>query len=468
LVGGADIYAETNARQTILATASRWGRDNHVRGLLDAEADPNIPSTAGKTALHEASKYGWIRIVQMLLDAGADASKVDERGRNALTLALASGHEQVAQALWTVTSGMSRKEIYGKALIEASRHGMTTQGVVSLLKAGADALFVDEHGANALLGALENGFAGELIMRDLVEAVPDLPQRELYHVLLSSDLGCWPEETALVLLTAITDTLPDTTYREALTTASRWGYTEIVQKLLEMMPYVLREDVYHNALINAAKYDYIDIVQILLEAIIDIAPGEAHRTALIESVARGHVKIVQLLSKALTCGSSVDVYEEALIEASKAGRSEIVRSILAKSNAPHQQCIQQALIAAVSQPSYEGVINVHVIKTTRDRTVQILLDAGVDVNAPAGQYKSDSSGAAPEPRKKGHSLPLHAAAAFHRAVLVDMLLDAGADVHARDHNEDTALQVVSHQGCDCWSCKTIKQMLLAAGARQVP
>jgi ankyrin repeat protein len=452
----ADVNATTNYQQTLLAVASRQGREETVRILLDAEADPNIPNEDGETALHEASAWGRVQVVHMLLNAGADATLVDKLGRSALVIALRSDCEQVTQKLWTVPSGMSRREIYGKALIEISRWNFISR-VQPLLLAGADPLFVDEHGANALVTALENGGACQAIVRELVDWVQDISQSEIFQVALSKAREDHLQEPARILLTAITDTLPEETHWEALQTASRYGFSDIVRKLMTWVPDTPREDAYSAALSKAVEHGHIEIVQILLEANIGIAPDGIHHRALIEALAGNHPEIGRLLSKDMTHGVPVKFLQQALIKASKAGRSEVVRFLLAKTALyPNQECIQQALVAAASAEDSRGA-----------EAIQMLLRAGAKVNDLAGRHQESSSVGSIELRKTGHSLPLHAAAAHGNDVIVKMLLDAGVDVHARDHNGDTALDAVSNNGCFCLHCEDIEQILLAAEARHV-
>jgi ankyrin repeat protein len=111
-----------------------------------------------------------------------------------------------------------------------------------------------------------------------------------------------------------------------------------------------------------------------------------------------------------------------------------------------------------------------------EKVVQMLLDAGADVNAQGGQFGNALQAASWEGHKKVvqmlldagadvnaqgglFGIALQAASRRSQEKVVQMLLDAGADVNAQGGVDGTALQVASIRGYE-----KVVQMLRAAGA----
>jgi ankyrin repeat protein len=78
-----------------------------------------------------------------------------------------------------------------------------------------------------------------------------------------------------------------------------------------------------------------------------------------------------------------------------------------------------------------------------EKVVRLMLDAGADVDA------RDGSG----------NTPLIASAADDRIKIVQLLIDRGADVNARNRDGDTPLTNAA-----CWGAERVTKLLLARGA----
>src|SRR5207247_7918874 len=114
LKADADVAVTHPDGETPLMAASRTGRVDAVRLLLDAGANVNAADTyQQETALMSAATEGHVDVVKALLGAGADPNRkarvtgLDERkhadhptgGFTALMFAVRDGHEEVARAL---------------------------------------------------------------------------------------------------------------------------------------------------------------------------------------------------------------------------------------------------------------------------------------------------------------------------------------------------------------------------------
>jgi ankyrin repeat protein len=524
LDAGADAAQVDESGRSALVEALGGGHETVVQILGGVPADASEKEQVYGRALIIASGKGDTSVMQSLLKAGADAMFVDGRGRNALVEASNAyvSHEDAMQLLLDATADVHHEEIYGKALVAASLWGHT-EVVRILLNAGADPTFIDDDddGRNALVGASGNGhYANVEVVQLLLDATANVPREEICRKALGKASRSRNPEVRRMLLDAIVNApMSDATYREALIAASKFGHTAIVGRLLEAMPpaalpeeidqeallnaarqghadikqvlneasadlshegnhhealiqavnyghtsvvrlllekapIVLRQGSCQEALIKAAEYGHLEIVQILLEMTPNVAPEEFCRIASIEALAEGQDKVVQMLSKQFGHAPDQNILCSALIRASEKGRADMVQSLLtATMDAPHEEAYRKVLVNSML--------------TCDIPFVRLLLDAGADVNDPKTQYHGNWNDELFEPEKDEFSLALHAAACTGVSETVKMLLDAGADVHARDHNGYSALHLASqlrNELGENGEYEEIVQMLLDAGA----
>ncbi|KAL9609828.1 MAG: hypothetical protein Q9167_005433 [Letrouitia subvulpina] len=252
----------------------------------------------------------------------------------------------------------------------------------------------------------------------------------------------------------------------ALILGSRYGYTKVVQILLDNGADVNAQGRHYGSALLAALWGgYSEIIQILLDNGADVnAPDKDNENALQMASDRGYSEIVQIL---LDNGADVNAQDKdgdnALELAAYRGYSKIVKALIdhrADINAQGGH-FGNALQAA----SYRG----------RSEIVQILLDNGADINAQGGHFgnalQAASEGGHSEivqillnngadvnaqGGKYGHAL--QAASYRGRSEIVQILLDNGADVNAQG-GSGTALQVASWKGY-----REIVQILLDNGA----
>jgi len=81
------------------AVAAKRDAGATVQALLNAAADPNLPSRAGRTPLHVACTGGSVDMVEMLIAAGADFAACDETRCNPVDAAENAGHTKVVWLL---------------------------------------------------------------------------------------------------------------------------------------------------------------------------------------------------------------------------------------------------------------------------------------------------------------------------------------------------------------------------------
>ena len=100
LKAGAKANVTNRFGSSPLTEAVKLGDVDLVRMLLDARADPNSPNPDGQTALMLASNVGSLKIAEMLVGRGANVNVVESfRGQTALMWAAAGNHAEIVDLL---------------------------------------------------------------------------------------------------------------------------------------------------------------------------------------------------------------------------------------------------------------------------------------------------------------------------------------------------------------------------------
>ena len=138
---GAGARADTANRYgvTPLALAATNGSAALVEALLAAGADAETASPGGDTPLMVAARTGRVDVLRLLLDAGAAVDATETwKGQTALMWAAAEGHGEAVQALLAAGADVkARSNGRLTPLLFAVREGQT-DAVGALLRAGAD------------------------------------------------------------------------------------------------------------------------------------------------------------------------------------------------------------------------------------------------------------------------------------------------------------------------------------------
>ncbi len=176
LDAGAKADVTNNFGSTPLTEAVKLGDADLVRMLLDGGADPNSPNQDNQTALMLASFIGSEEIARMLLDKGADVNAVETfRGQTALMWAVSENHPDVAELLIARGADVSIRAKHDDwprqmtsepraqyratggltALLYAARSGCY-RCAVAIVEAGADVNRPNPDGVTPLINALDN------------------------------------------------------------------------------------------------------------------------------------------------------------------------------------------------------------------------------------------------------------------------------------------------------------------------
>ncbi|GAB7357382.1 hypothetical protein MBLNU459_g8322t1 [Dothideomycetes sp. NU459] len=226
--------------------------------------------------------------------------------------------------------------------------------------------------------------------------------------------------------------LKDSLLNSALETASAQGHKKIVDLLLDKgaNPNLRTPFDYGSVLIVAADRGHSDVVKTLLDGGADPnMRGRKISTALEAAVMRGHAEIVRLLLRAGADWKIVGFSgRTALATATASGLID---------------CVEAFYEAGVDINADGGTALQSASERNQTDMVKFLIEKGADVNAQGGMFGS----------------PLLAAVDCGSEAIIDMLLNAGADLNACG-DSGTALEVASTR-----ASKPFVEFLLDKGAR---
>jgi len=178
LDAGAEADVTNAFGSTPLAEAVKLGDVELVRMLLDAGADPDSPNQDNQTMLMLASNIGVLEIAELLVEHGADVNAVETfRGQNALMWAAGQDHPDIVDLLLAhgADADLGRRAVFDDwprqmtsepraqfrqvggmtALLYATRSGCY-RCAVAIVEAGADVDQPSPEGITPLLNAIDN------------------------------------------------------------------------------------------------------------------------------------------------------------------------------------------------------------------------------------------------------------------------------------------------------------------------
>lgn len=293
----------------------------------------------------------------------------------------------------------------------------------------------DAYGTTPLMLAISED--SQDIVQLLLEAgaQPNQPDRFGRTVLMRLPEDATPELAQLLLLYGanVNYRRPDD-QATTLMLAVQYAKPNVIKVLLqagaELNAY---DDEGKTALMRAAAWKNWEVVKLLLESGGNLNTRDDAGHAALEYAARtGDITSVKMLVEAGADATSVDENGNAAWQLTPydAAPEMIDFWLTAKVDLEHR--------------NDEGQTWLHLLVTSKAEYVQALLQAGADINA------RDNHGAT----------PLMLASSRNGLTTVQVLLEAGADLTLRDNNGKTALSYVGNYG----NGAEIRQLLLAHGA----
>ena len=494
----ADPSATRSDGITALMTASVAGHVDAVKILLQNDADPRAVDADGLTALMNAAENGSVNVLRELIKAAGEDSYVNTMsttGFNALIIGSAHGHSEVVKFLineanadvnlvhdnkvtslmYAAASGKvdTMKVLLedgkvdvnalhtngGSALIEACTAG-ASEAISFLVENGANYDIVDNDGVTPLMAiAAQGNLTGVSTILDALKK--DMNEDQLAEhinlfsfsggsaVMFAAAGGHSEAMSALIALgadvNAVAQATPD--YLVKLATmieegtvqdedphvdgvtaahvAAQGGHLESVKILIDAKADVtILDDEERTPLLLAVKGNYGDVASALVEGGADPNTpyvddeGETHNLLLDSIVVENGDFANLLISKGADIYSVDDKKVTTLLQASHRGMVDVVKALLTKhaSDGDKSGWVDSTsdeeitpLIAACSEGHSE--------------VAKLLIDAKANINA----------------KDKDQTNSLMAAAARGHTDIVELLLKAGAEVNDQNADGHTAL-----------------------------
>ena len=407
----------------------RWNT-THVASEVPAahhHADEN-----GMTALHWEAKKDCLDVVKSLVDAGADIEAKDGMGRSPLLVACENGN--IAMVKMLVEAGASvRATDYKKetclTLAAENGHTETVRYLVGLPEVDVEH---EVENVTALNLAVTEGHS------DVVQVLIDAGARiEAKYRLGWTPLfyACYKGNLIIVkMLVKAGASVHSTDYKKetCLTLAAGYGHTETVRYLVGLPEVEVNEKARnkHTALHSAVSGGHPDVVQMFIAVGADIeARNKFGRSPLLVASSKGKLSIVKLLVKAGAELCATDYRDTCLTLAAGYGHTETVRYLASLKDLDVNHAEHGDFTAL-----HNAVYGVHWhrigVPEGYPDVVQVLIDAGADIEA-----KDDM----------GRSPLLHACCKGNLSI-VKMLVEGGASVRATDYESETCLTLAAHHG----------------------
>ncbi|EED17209.1 tankyrase, putative [Talaromyces stipitatus ATCC 10500] len=484
-----DVDEKDSKESTPLLIAAMNGRTEAIRFLLDKGANINALNHRGESALYWAARNAYRETSELLLKRGADLIKDDE-GWSALNWVILNGDVELARVLFDSSvdldaGGDGRNE----ALFLAAEEGKDVL-VQMLLDNGAYINARDWVGSTALDFASTIGH--EATVRVLLRNNADINSRDEYcnsalHWALSY------EGVVHILVEGGADVnAKNDDGHTPLCWSAQSGATSVAEILLNNNADVNSQDISGlTALHKAALGGYESMIQLLLKH--GAEPNLEDKdgwTPLHCAVVKGHDTLVQLLEDKVEHGRTIvesltaerhDARKRAVLTkladkkaqgstaltglrfAAQEGQIGRIQSMLEKGadinardaggcTALELAVFQQQMEAAVlllehgADPNKCGSDDMpplfYAIKGRDERMVRLLIEHGANVTT-----------------RIDDSTLMHLAVDIGTFEIVQSLIDAGGDIHAKDISGQTALHFAAANGQEA-----ITLMLVQAGA----
>lgn len=167
-----DIDKKNSAGKTALILATIWSREEVVRAILAAGADPNITNNRGSSALHEAAFKGIPSLVNLLLEHGAKVNLSTNRNKTPLYFATLNQFYPVIKQLIQKGADVNYPDVDGRTPLFIACTGGYTSVVEYLLLHDANPNIKDREGRTPLMDAVSGNH--KKIVRLLIQHGADI------------------------------------------------------------------------------------------------------------------------------------------------------------------------------------------------------------------------------------------------------------------------------------------------------
>ena len=385
---------------------------------------PHGSNTKGKKPRPCPAMWEDPAVCQVLIDAGADIETKDERGCSPLLRASISGKSAIVKMLVEAGADVCVTDSKGLtclmlALI-ASRfgHTETVRYLVGLKEVDVNHEHIN--GYTALHFEVQNGHCH--VVQVLIDAGADIEAKDeegrsaVFRASISGKCA-----VVKMLVEAGADVrVTDNKGNTCLHFAARFGHTEIVRYLVDLPEVDVNhaDDVTSTALHCAARQKHPDVVKVLIDAGADIEAqdDDGYSPLFLPSISGGVDTVKVLLRAGADVRVTDDTGNTCLMFAAHHGHIETVRTLL---------CMPEV---GLDNPGEHGSTALHDAACQGHPDVlQALLDAGADIEAKDAEGRS----------------ALLVASSVGEVKSAKVLVEAGAEVCATDDEGNTCLIIAA-------------------------
>lgn len=435
----ADMNLEDEDGNDALKLAARGGFSEMVRILLDRRIDPNKPGSKGDTAVHLATQIGHPITLKHLVQADADVKCTNREGLTPLHIAAAQGHLEILKMLLGAQqprSGPISRHLDDNEEKARQRPLVLTykfpapplqQAAMTGRVDIVQALLEDQAGhsmedcCRAMFVATRYGLfevTKKLLDHGSITEARDECGETLLHQAVEGR-----DTNVLEILLKRTSEMTNVNTRNqlgwtALHNAAYIGSLALVKLLLENKADVnARTNDEETPLHFAAREGHRLVAQALLEGMTDIEKKNSKgETPFMLAVERRHVKTVQDLLRSKK-GLDFPFHSTAILQ-----QETVLKALLACGN--EWDCSKPDEMQSRNTPLHLAV------QLELTRAVELLHEAGADLNA----------------RNEDDETPLFLAALTGNVEILRLLLASGADVDTPDSSGRTPLYAASLEG----------------------
>lgn len=385
-----------------------------VRTLIGAGADVNAANNYGANAMQLAAEVGHVELLDMLLDAGADVDSPNPEGQTALMLVARTGNLDAARLLVRKGATIDTRESWGQqtALMWASarRHPAMME---LLIREGAD--------VNAISAVRD--YNSHVTAEGRAKRLDSGGLTPLMYAVRENCLAC-----VEVLLDKDADldlTDPDGVSPLLLSILNaNW---DIAKRLIEAGADVNQWDMFGQSPLIASAGNRND-PGLKVDGLISQTDGLTVVKMLLDEGANPNMQLFYRPAKAR--GGPLSRGTTPLIRAASNGDVDLMKMLLeygAKADLP-QADLQTPVSALAGARGNRGRL---------PEGLELLLEAGVDVNVMSVPHHL---------QRAFGGTPLHYAVKARNVNMVEALVNAGADINAKDVDGLTALDYAESRG----------------------
>lgn len=411
--------------------------DRHQEGEIEVEPKKSKGSSSSGTSIRKPDSD-----LEMFANAGflIEISTSCDQG---LVWAARNGHVSLVQHLLNRGASIKYQDEHGWTSLHWAAFTANLNLFHLILSSGADYCATTNVGDSML--HLVSSFGKDHIRRDAGDHIGNSADR-IAIVLKLLDLGLTVgilnaegetplicaatyglEDLVLVLISKGADLFgDDKTDRSPLMRAAGNGHIRVVKILIERQREVINFDPGWS-LIESAARGMESAVRVLLDAGVKVnAAHSGSNTALMKAARKGHDNIVRLLlDKGANIDATNDMARTALMNAARTGHQNIVRLLLNKgANIEAKDYRGDTAI----MHALHGMLNSN--QDSQVETVRLLIDRGANVGVTT---------------TNGWSI-LHYAVGIRNIRAVELLLRAGANPLALNHEKESPLDLALKEG----------------------